>query len=104
MTDGSGERGVSKGRKSSQRERPGKLAAGAGKAQATKASNARGHAHPAQSAGPPKFLNRIPSRVLRRVVSRSSRLDYIPLTRVRPFEDAMRLATLVPALGPAGMI
>jgi hypothetical protein len=44
--------------------------------------------------GPPKFLNRIPSRSSRS----SSRIDYIPLTRVRPFDGAaVRLARTTPA-------
>lgn len=98
MTDGSGERGVSKGRKSSPRERPSQARAGQSKAQA----------------GPPKFMNRIPSRALSRSSLRPAlndsrtRLDYIPLTRVRPAldilhgeaaGDAMRLGVL----GPAGV-
>src|SRR4051794_33340163 len=83
MTDGSGERGAERGQKRPSRNRL--------------ASSKAGHT---ASAGPPKFMNRIPARdgaqvpqvQLRaqwrssargRAVGRSSgRVDYIPLTRV----------------------
>jgi hypothetical protein len=66
MADGSGERGTVKGRTSPQRGRLAQV----------------------KAAGPPKFMNRIPSRSIASSSGSSSAPHYIPLTRVRPFDGA----------------
>src|SRR5439155_4152975 len=80
MTDGSGERGGERGRKSSSRGRPSAPFSASG-TQGTSAGRGR----QMKPAGPPKFMNRVPSRSLARSSGRQDYIPhYIPLTRARP--------------------